>query len=150
MRTNSDANNNSIKLIEEIIQYLTKLIHYAPAESIACLRQMLKFLFGRNYGNRYQEYYELFIFPYFNARARLPFASNSVDEGEKQREGRTEAYSHKAEQTKVGEVFGKLFINGMRVSQGKTNKDNTGARHIKLFEPLVIYSLTVSENLLKS
>lgn len=42
----------ALKLIEETLQYLTKVINYAPEESISCLRQLLKYLFARNYGNR--------------------------------------------------------------------------------------------------
>ncbi|GBP16987.1 hypothetical protein EVAR_70437_1 [Eumeta japonica] len=47
--------NAVLKLIEETLQYLTKVINYAPEESLACLRQLLKYLFARNYGNRQQQ-----------------------------------------------------------------------------------------------
>lgn len=47
--------NAVLKLIEETLQYLTKVINYAPEESLACLRQLLKYLFARNYDNRQQQ-----------------------------------------------------------------------------------------------
>ncbi|CAD6992540.1 unnamed protein product [Ceratitis capitata] len=59
-----------LKLIEEILQYLGKLVNYAPGECIACLRQLLKYLFGQNYGNQQREYYATFIRPYFVVRSK--------------------------------------------------------------------------------
>ncbi|XP_036323038.1 uncharacterized protein LOC118736962 isoform X2 [Rhagoletis pomonella] len=62
--------NAILKLIEEILQYLSKLVNYAPAECIACLRQLLKYLFGQNYGNQQPDYYATFIRPYFVVRSK--------------------------------------------------------------------------------
>lgn len=60
----------TLKLIEEILQYLTKLINYAPSECIACLRQLLKYLCARNYGNRQPttDYYATFTHSYFELK----------------------------------------------------------------------------------
>ncbi|XP_065372443.1 uncharacterized protein htt isoform X2 [Calliphora vicina] len=55
--------NSVLKLIEETLQYLTKVINYAPEESIACLRQLLKYLFARNYGNRQLQQYKQGHYP---------------------------------------------------------------------------------------
>ncbi|XP_050316699.1 uncharacterized protein LOC126750928 isoform X2 [Bactrocera neohumeralis] len=62
--------NATLKLIEEILQYLSKLVNYAPGECIACLRQLLKYLFGQNYGNQQRDYYATFIRPYFVVRSK--------------------------------------------------------------------------------
>ncbi|XP_054734101.1 uncharacterized protein LOC129241666 [Anastrepha obliqua] len=62
--------NAILKLIEEILQYLSKLVNYAPDECIACLRQLLKYLFGQNYGNQQRDYYATFIRPYFVVRSK--------------------------------------------------------------------------------
>lgn len=90
-----------LKLIEETLQYLTKVINYAPEESIACLRQLLKYLFARNYGNRQQYqhqhqhqqqqqhhkhqmkqgHYPAFIKSYFKAKCREKQCFNNQDDG---------------------------------------------------------------------
>ncbi|XP_013101721.2 uncharacterized protein LOC106083330 [Stomoxys calcitrans] len=83
-----------LKLIEETLQYLTKVINYAPEESIACLRQLLKYLFARNYGNRLKQphqhqqhkhqmkqgHYPAFTKSYFKAKCKeRQCYSNQVD-----------------------------------------------------------------------
>ncbi|XP_067624466.1 uncharacterized protein htt [Eurosta solidaginis] len=62
--------NATLKLIEEILQYLSTLVNYAPGECIVCLRQLLKYLFGQNYGNQQRDYYATFIRPYFAVRSK--------------------------------------------------------------------------------
>lgn len=58
----------TMKLLEEILHYLSRLINFAPEECVACLRQLLKYLFGRNYANG--RYYPEFVSVYMAARAR--------------------------------------------------------------------------------
>ncbi|XP_055389254.1 protein PFC0760c isoform X2 [Condylostylus longicornis] len=78
---NSSTNNiqfTDIKIIEEILQYLTTLINYQPVECIMCLRQLLKFLFGNNYASRKTDY-EKFIKIYLKARKQI-FSENNFNE----------------------------------------------------------------------
>lgn len=206
-----------LKLIEETLQYLTKVINYAPEESIGCLRQLLKYLFARNYGNRqYQQqqqqpykhqmkqgHYPAFIKSYFKAKCKEQhcglsnnYSNDDVDVGGGGRGGggvsptiqnnqtstsspanvtqktlttiqlqsiksglsgnvdvfssNTGGYSSATAATTVSPqddylLLSELFASGLKYHAWKSPHETELARHIKLFEPLVIYCLTVSE-----
>lgn len=57
-RTTTRTTTLTLRLIEEILHYLSRLINFAPEECVLCLRQLLKYLFGRNYasGRHYPEF----------------------------------------------------------------------------------------------
>ncbi|XP_055853501.1 uncharacterized protein LOC129917148 isoform X2 [Episyrphus balteatus] len=173
---------NPIKLIEEIIQYLTKLINYAPTECIASLRQLLKFLFRRNYGSRCSDY-QLHINPYLEAKSIAStdvgmtiatamaaaagaaggspaggspshfISTSTLDKsligtsGNVVGGGTLGAISNHnqipATTTSSTVVFGQLFATGLELPLWKNDAENECAKHIKLFEPLVIYCLTL-------
>lgn len=175
-----------LKLIEEILQYLTKIINYAPVESIGCLRQLLKYLFARNYGNRQKEWYPTFVQPYFRARARTQRwqqrleMQNEITAATAEPSNRMNTVSlinsrlnatttNIPTTTKIGTmhstanneynlivaatntnssedwiIFGELITQGLNFVASKSEHENDCAKHIKLFEPLVIYCLTVS------
>lgn len=219
--------NSVLKLIEETLQYLTKVINYAPEESIACLRQLLKYLFARNYGNRQLQQYKqghytttkttrtIFVKTYFKAKCK-ELHCISKDDGCKIT---TTGHKHRQQQTNqppssspsmfanvsqqqsttiippvqlstkeasvlhdydslsvnssgrrdagalaaaaaanvcvgtTGIVVGsqddylllaELFASGLEFNTWKSEHELELSKHIKLFEPLVIYCLTVS------
>ncbi|ALC47217.1 htt [Drosophila busckii] len=124
----------SLKLIEEILQYLARLINYAPGECVACLRQLLKYLFGQNYASLVQRqpngYHNAFVRPYFAAkcgRTTTTTATNTTT---------TTTTAATATSTELGA----LFVQGMAPD---TPPASDCVRLIKLFEPLVIYCLTL-------
>ena len=104
----------TMKLIEEILQYLNILIDYGPIESIDCLRQLQKFMFKRK-------------------------LSNSIDGGEYMKF--TEIYCNSIDKGLYGELF--EFIKENFCHEFPTI-DEKFAKNIKLFEPMVVYCLTVS------
>ncbi|KAH8363432.1 hypothetical protein KR084_010163 [Drosophila pseudotakahashii] len=156
-----------LKLIEEILHYLTKLINYAPAECVACLRQLLKYLFAQNYASQVRlqlsaiggggegegagggagggGHHAAFIRPYFRAKGRghgagsgstlLPTINSKPEEGP-QRVGE----ARPPIDTAPLQAMGVLFVQGL---QPATPPAGDCARLIKLFEPLVIYCLTL-------
>ncbi|XP_061397578.1 uncharacterized protein LOC133333280 [Musca vetustissima] len=169
-----------LKLIEETLQYLTKVINYAPEESIGCLRQLLKYLFARNYGNRqYQQqqpykhqmkqgHYPAFIKSYFKAKCKEQhccLGSNNTTNVTQKPSTTIQLQSIKGLSGNVN-VFGnsstagsgysstvspqddylllsELFASGLKYHAWKSPHETELARHIKLFEPLVIYCLTL-------
>ncbi|XP_075150769.1 huntingtin isoform X2 [Haematobia irritans] len=216
-----------LKLIEETLQYLTKVINYAPEESIACLRQLLKYLFARNYGNRLtqqpelleselehkhqmkQGHYPAFIKSYFKAKCKEKQCFNNQVDGSvgyntitgdavlklpktlgvtsplvtspSPSSGRRITTTNVTSKTMqvppskrasssmdmldcgnsgfTGNASGcsfstvglqddylllsELFASGLEYHTWKSPMETELARHIKLFEPLVIYCLTL-------
>ncbi|XP_032597539.1 uncharacterized protein LOC6569724 [Drosophila grimshawi] len=139
------SNAPALKLIEEILQYLTKLINYAPGECVACLRQLLKYLFGQNFAGQVQREvavnHDSFVRQYFEAKRAggastlLPAASVSL--------GVTTTTTTATPTTTTIEeppTLGSLFVQGM---QAEVPPASDCVRLIKLFEPLVIYCLTL-------
>ncbi|XP_064551246.1 uncharacterized protein htt [Drosophila montana] len=146
--TLATANASALKLIEEILQYLTKLINYAPGECVACLRQLLKYLFGQNYASQEQRqphgYHATFVRPYFVAK-RSASASASGDFtllGSTTAATTTPAEATATTQQLIASqsALGALFVRGM---QPNAPPAGDCVRLIKLFEPLVIYCLTL-------
>ncbi|XP_037950007.1 uncharacterized protein LOC119681023 [Teleopsis dalmanni] len=166
--------NTVLKLIEEILQYLTKLINYAPCECIACLRQLLKYLFAQNYGNRQQDYYGAFMQPYFVAKAKgqrqcstivkdenIMYSTQTINSSAMMTPTTmtSSTFAHNKgkliathadckESSSVTDVqdyrlFGELFVTSLNMQHSKSDHETECSRHIKLFEPLVIYSLTL-------
>lgn len=155
----------ALKLIEEILQYLTKLINYAPGECVACLRQLLKYLFAQNYASDVQRqpngFHATFVRPYFAAR-RSDNMANGHGNGSAATAGSTllptadmnpaiTTQTAAAKTTSVQQLIstspaalGALFVQGMKAQT--TPPAGDCVRLIKLFEPLVIYCLTVSCN----
>ncbi|XP_017083196.2 LOW QUALITY PROTEIN: uncharacterized protein LOC108116020 [Drosophila eugracilis] len=132
-----------LKLIEEILHYLTKLINYAPAECVACLRQLLKYLFAQNYASQVVlqpsaiggiGHHAAFIRPYFRAKGRGHGAGSTL----------LPTINSKPEEATIDtaplQALGMLFVQGL---QPATPPAGDCARLIKLFEPLVIYCLTL-------
>lgn len=154
-----------LKLIEEILQYLTKLINYAPGECVACLRQLLKYLFAQNYASDVQRqpngFHATFVRPYFAARRRDNMADGHGN-GSAATAGSTllptaamnpaiTTQTAAAKTTSAQQLIstspaalGALFVQGIRAQS--TPPAGDCVRLIKLFEPLVIYCLTVSCN----
>jgi hypothetical protein len=48
--------NNSTKLIEEILLYLSCLINFVPKKCVICIKQLLKYVFRSNYAWKKEEY----------------------------------------------------------------------------------------------
>lgn len=48
--------SDSIKLIEEVLIYLSTLINFAPKRCVICIKQMLKYMFYMNYMCRLKQY----------------------------------------------------------------------------------------------
>ncbi|KAM7364552.1 huntingtin isoform 3-T3 [Cochliomyia hominivorax] len=213
--TSATVCNSVLKLIEETLQYLTKVINYAPEESIACLRQLLKYLFARNYGNRQQQQYKQGYYPtiktttktqrtflktYFKAKCKEQHCI-SKDDGttiHKQQTNQPPSSSatslsmfanvskqqsssssspttimppiqlstkdtsdyfspSSASSCGVGEAAGfgcvdsqddylllaELFASGLEFHTWKSEHESELSKHIKLFEPLVIYCITL-------
>lgn len=210
--------NSVLKLIEETLQYLTKVINYAPEESIQCLRQLLKYLFARNYGNRQQQYKPMtktttvtFLKSYFKAKCReqqhhslskddaisykqqtnQPTSTSSMFANVTQQQssslsssssttikppvreqlstkgtsvlpdydsysscattnicglGDVAVYGHGCCTTQDDDylLLAELFASGLEFHTWKSEHESELSKHIKLFEPLVIYCLTVS------
>jgi len=149
------ASPPELKLIEEILHYLTKLINYAPAECVACLRQLLKYLFAQNYASQVRlqpstnggtGHHAAFIRPYFRAKGRghgagstlLPTINSKPVEGQEHQRG---AGAGQPIDTAPLQAMGLLFEQGLQPTTPPTGECG---RLIKLFEPLVIYCLTVS------
>ncbi|XP_001955065.3 uncharacterized protein LOC6501358 isoform X1 [Drosophila ananassae] len=147
------ASPPELKLIEEILHYLTKLINYAPAECVACLRQLLKYLFGQNYASQVvlqpadadvDGHHSAFIRPYFAAKGRghgagstlLPTINSKVQAGG----GAGGAAAEQPIDTGPLQALGLLFVQGL---QPPAPPAGDCVRLIKLFEPLVIYCLTL-------
>ncbi|KAH8247796.1 hypothetical protein KR038_010072 [Drosophila bunnanda] len=137
-----------LKLIEEILHYLTKLINYAPAECVACLRQLLKYLFAQNYASQVRlqpsatdGHHAAFTRPYFVAKGRghgavstlLPTINSKPEQG-------AGGAARQPIDTVPLQALGMLFVRGL---QPPTPPAGDCARLIKLFEPLVIYCLTL-------
>ncbi|XP_034664595.1 uncharacterized protein LOC117898964 isoform X2 [Drosophila subobscura] len=150
-----------IKLIEEILHYLTKLINYAPAECVACLRQLLKYLFAQNYGSQVgvqqpatNGHHSTFIRPYFAAKGRghgavstfWPTINSKPAAGAAAAGGGAGAGAGPRDTTQPLidasplQALGMLFVQGL---QPTTPPSGDCVRLIKLFEPLVIYCLTL-------
>ncbi|KAH8250152.1 hypothetical protein KR026_006018, partial [Drosophila bipectinata] len=144
------ASPPELKLIEEILHYLTKLINYAPAECVACLRQLLKYLFGQNYASQVvvqpadgdvDGQHSAFVRPYFAAKGRghgagstlLPTINSKLRAGARAGDGQPI-------DTGPLQALGVLFVQGL---QPPAPPAGDCARLIKLFEPLVIYCLTL-------
>ncbi|KAH8241161.1 hypothetical protein KR032_000598, partial [Drosophila birchii] len=142
------ASPPELKLIEEILHYLTKLINYAPAECVACLRQLLKYLFAQNYASQVRVqpsatdgHYAAFTRPYFVAKGRghgvgstlLPTINSKPEHG-------AGGAARQPIDTVPLQALGMLFVRGL---QPPTPPAGDCARLIKLFEPLVIYCLTL-------
>ncbi|KAH8312123.1 hypothetical protein KR044_009489, partial [Drosophila immigrans] len=160
-----------LKLIEEILQYLTKLINYAPGECVACLRQLLKYLFGQNYASEVQRqldgncdgnedgdgdgdangYHATFVRPYFAARrwgttTDLPLLPAPTMNPEITTTTATTTTAAAMQQliatpNVLPATLGTLFVRGMQL--GSPPPASECVRLIKLFEPLVIYCLTL-------
>ncbi|XP_034127938.1 uncharacterized protein LOC117583609 isoform X2 [Drosophila guanche] len=148
-----------IKLIEEILHYLTKLINYAPAECVACLRQLLKYLFAQNYGSQVgvqqpatNGHHSTFIRPYFAAKGRghgavstfWPTINSKPAAGAAGGGAGAGAGTGATTQPLIDasplQALGMLFVQGL---QPTTPPSGDCVRLIKLFEPLVIYCLTL-------
>lgn len=160
----------ALKLIEEILQYLTKLINYAPGECVACLRQLLKYLFAQNYASDVQRqpngFHATFVRPYFAARrsdnmanghgngstaAAAAAAGSTLLPTAAMNPAITTQTAAAKTTTTVQQLIstypaalGALFVQGMKAQS--TPPAGDCVRLIKLFEPLVIYCLTVSCN----
>lgn len=159
----------ALKLIEEILQYLTKLINYAPGECVACLRQLLKYLFAQNYASDVQRqpngFHATFVRPYFAARRRdnmpngqgngngsaatatagstlLPTAAMNPAITTQTAAAKTTSAQQLISTSPA--ALGALFVQGIKAQS--TPPAGDCVRLIKLFEPLVIYCLTVSCN----
>lgn len=212
------ANNSPVlKLIEETLYYLTKVINYAPVESIACLRQLLKYLFARNYGNRQNIRkkcnYPAFTKAYFRAKSKgsdciikedtcpsvqatnlasscsaSPVAAvkaaaaatalgsanvtkqtaattmvTSTGQSSSKRTSVVDvliaggyddgvAACTTMTKTSIGQqddclLLAELYSSGLEFNTWKSENEQELSKHIKLFEPLVIYCLTVSVSL---
>ncbi|KAH8332800.1 hypothetical protein KR074_011076 [Drosophila pseudoananassae] len=144
------ASPPELKLIEEILHYLTKLINYAPAECVACLRQLLKYLFGQNYASQVvlqpadgdvDGHHSAFVRPYFAAKGRGHGAGSTLlpTINSKLRAG-AGAGGGPPIDTGPLQALGVLFVQGL---QPPAPPAGDCARLIKLFEPLVIYCLTL-------
>ncbi|XP_020811155.1 LOW QUALITY PROTEIN: uncharacterized protein LOC110186345 [Drosophila serrata] len=146
------ASPPELKLIEEILHYLTKLINYAPAECVACLRQLLKYLFAQNYASQLRVqptattdgHHAAFTRPYFVAKGRghgvlstlLPTINSKPEQGA----GAGGGAARRPIDIVPLQALGMLFVRGL---QPPTPPAGDCARLIKLFEPLVIYCLTL-------
>ncbi|KAH8347290.1 hypothetical protein KR059_008274 [Drosophila kikkawai] len=143
------ASPPELKLIEEILHYLTKLINYAPAECVACLRQLLKYLFAQNYASQVRVqpsatggHHAAFTRPYFVAKGRGHGAVSTLlpTINSKPEHGAGGGAARQPIDTAPLQALGMLFVRGL---QPPTPPTGECARLIKLFEPLVIYCLTL-------
>ncbi|XP_030371655.1 uncharacterized protein LOC115621948 [Scaptodrosophila lebanonensis] len=155
----SSSSSPALKLIEEILHYLTKLINYAPGECVACLRQLLKYLFAQNYGSRLQQRqqqqqqqqqqqlsgdcYNAFICSYFAAKRRSSTTINSeaVTVSPVTQAMTTCTSTQNLIEAPIHVALGALFAQGLQLAHPPA--DGNCVRLIKLFEPLVIYCLTL-------
>uniref|UniRef100_A0A1B0B3C5 Huntingtin n=1 Tax=Glossina palpalis gambiensis TaxID=67801 RepID=A0A1B0B3C5_9MUSC len=184
--TNALAAVPGLKLIEETLQYLTKVINYAPEECIACLRQLLKYLFARNYGNRQQGsrqqlnlqqheqkrgHYLAFTKSYFTAKTKG--LQNIIREDVESHQTKTTTTAtieirqpppllssltwgcaHSVDGNKCGNdgsnnmpynylLLVELFASGCEFRTWKSENEAEFSKHIKFFEPIVMYCLTL-------
>ncbi|EDV53310.1 uncharacterized protein LOC6555425 [Drosophila erecta] len=157
----ASASPPDLKLIEEILHYLTRLINYAPAECVACLRQLLKYLFAQNYASQVRlqpsavgengggiGHHTAFIRPYFAAKGRGHGASSgstllpTINSKPAMAGSQRGAPGDARQPIDAGPLqdMGMLFVHGL---QPPTPPAGDCVRLIKLFEPLVIYCLTL-------
>lgn len=85
--TTKTATIMTLKLIEEILHYLSRLINFAPEECVGCLRQLLKYLFGRNYANG--RHYPEFVSVYMKARRKQKTGRDMEEPNEKEQDSLT-------------------------------------------------------------
>ncbi|KAH8294827.1 hypothetical protein KR018_003480 [Drosophila ironensis] len=151
LEASPSASPPDLKLIEEILHYLTKLINYAPGECVACLRQLLKYLFAQNYASQVQLQpsaasgdgpHATFVGPYFAAKGRGHGAGSTLLPTINSKLGTAAEGAAGQQQIDTGslQALGMLFVQGLKPP---TPPAGDCVRLIKLFEPLVIYCLTV-------
>lgn len=142
--------SDSIKLIEELLMYLTTLINFMPERSINCLRPLLKFMFEMNFMSRTGQYEQLIknqFLKYDNAEGendifgcvrefnrsnvRLPVATATATK------------TTKTTDAPASPSFKLIGIGGMASPSSDTKRMESGS-NIKLFESIVIQCLKVS------
>lgn len=112
--------SDSIKLIEEVLSYLSALINFAPLQCVVCVKQMLKYMFGMNYTCRVEQYQQFDDLP--NTSTELDHISATF------------------------EMARKFSYDSFAVLQPTAATNNIGV-HIKVFQPIVLRCLKVSGTL---
>lgn len=109
--------SDSIKLIEEVLNYLSALINFAPKQCVVCVKQMLKYMFGMNYTCRIEQYQQF---------DNLPYTLTELDQI-----------------TAVFEMAKKFSYDSFTTLIPTAATNNIGV-HIKVFQPIVLRCLKVS------
>lgn len=108
--------SDTIKLIEEVLSYLSVVMNFAPKQCVVCVQQMLKYMFGMNYTCRVEQYQQFDDLP--NTLTALDHISA------------------------VFEVAKKFSYDSLAVLP--TAATNNIGIHIKVFQPIVLQCLKVS------
>lgn len=108
--------SDSIKLIEEVLSYLSALINFAPKQCVVCVKQMLKFMFRMNYTCRIEQYQQFYDLP--NTMTELDIAA-------------------------VFEMARNFSYESFAMLLPTASTNNIGV-HIKVFQPIVLRCLKVS------
>lgn len=109
--------SDSIKLIEEVLSYLSALINFAPIQCVICVKQMLKYMFRMNYTCRVEQYKQFDDLP--NTLTELDYISA------------------------VFQTARKFSYDSFAILLPTAVTNNIGA-HIKVFQPIVLRCLKVS------
>lgn len=130
--------SDSIKLIEEVLIYLSTLINFVPKRCVICIKQMLKYMFYMNFVCRTKQY-EYFTENLFEVNDTAKVLNLFVVVK------RFFAYKPFTMAADADDASDATTIN----NSGGTNlfqsdKLSNLSNHIKLFEPIVIRCLKVS------
>lgn len=109
--------SDSIKLIEEVLSYLSALINFAPIQCVICVKQMLKYMFRMNYTCRVEQYKQFDDLP--NTLTELDYISA------------------------IFQTARKFSYDSFAILLPTAVTNNIGA-HIKVFQPIVLRCLKVS------
>lgn len=131
--------SDSIKLIEEVLIYLSTLINFVPKRCVICIKQMLKYMFYMNYVCRTKQY-EYFTENLFEVNDTAKVLNLFVVVK------RFSAYKQYMACADDG-ISSSSDASSINSSSGtnlfQSDKFTNLSNHIKLFEPIVIRCLKV-------
>lgn len=128
----------SIKLIEEILQYLQTFLNFVPRKCVICIKQLLKFMFSMNFINRRYKY-ECLLNEEFRKSSNVKIIFEYLKTFKHFGETDSGKISNEGEQ-KVATTPSRLM--GKLASSSNESK-SMGNTNIKLFESIVIQCLKV-------
>lgn len=125
--------SESIKLIEEILQYLLTFMNFTPRKCVICIKQLLKFMFAINYISiRYK--YECLLKDDFGSNKNVNIVFEYLRGLKNINESGSEASGNEASSST------RLTAKPTAASSDTKSLANS---NIKLFEPIVIQCLKV-------